>query len=107
VTASLRSAHRARHRPAVQSTYVAAGSAVQARRSIGSRLSIVGVTRSDSGSPGASAFERKPDVHLRLVNAHKVDDLENLVTRYEVTANDDAAAPEQVSAGVTPDTLRR
>ncbi len=56
---------------------------------------------------GTPAFERKPDVHLRLVDVRKLDDSENLVTRYEVTANDEAVASEQVSVGVTPDSLRR
>ena len=56
---------------------------------------------------GTPAFERKPDVRLRLVDVHKLDDSENLVTRYEVTANDEAVASEQMSVGVTPDTLRR
>ena len=55
---------------------------------------------------GTPAFDRKPDVHLRLVDVHKLDDSENMVTRYEVTANDEAGAPEQVSIGVTPDSLR-
>jgi hypothetical protein len=56
---------------------------------------------------GTPVFERKPNVHLRLVDVHKLDDSENLVTRYEVTANAEAAAPEQVSIGVTPDTIPR
>jgi dihydrofolate reductase len=55
---------------------------------------------------GTPAFDRKPDVHLRLVDVHKLDDSENMVTRYEVTANDEAGAPGQVSIGVTPDSLR-
>jgi dihydrofolate reductase len=56
---------------------------------------------------GTPAFERKPEVHLRLVDVHKLDGSENLITRYEVTANDEAVASEQVSVGVTPDSLRR
>ena len=55
---------------------------------------------------GTPAFDRKPDVHLRLVDVHKLDNSENMVTRYEVTTNDEAGAPEQVSIGVTPDSLR-
>jgi dihydrofolate reductase len=55
---------------------------------------------------GTPAFDRKPDVHLRLVDVHKLDDSENMVTRYEVTANEKAGAPVQVSIGVTPDSLR-
>ena len=39
-------------------------------------------------------------------DVHKLDDSENMVTRYEVTTNDEAGAPEQVSIGVTPDSLR-
>ena len=56
---------------------------------------------------GTPAFERKPDVHLRLVDVHKLDDSENLVTRYEVTANDEASPSGQVPVGVTPDSLLR
>jgi len=39
-------------------------------------------------------------------DVHKLDDSENMVTRYEVTMNDEAGTPEQVSIGVTPDSLR-
>ena len=56
---------------------------------------------------GTPAFARKPDVRLRLVDVHKLDDSENLVTRYEVTPNDETVPPGQVSAGVTPDSLHR
>ena len=56
---------------------------------------------------GTPAFERKPDVHLRLVDVHKLDGSENMITRYEVTANDEEGVLEQVSVGVTPDSLHR
>ena len=56
---------------------------------------------------GTPAFERKPNVHLRLVDVHKLDDSENMITLYDVATNDEASPSAQVPAGVTPNSLLR